>query len=245
MNRFQLTVDCSIFLKPSSQVIYQMNIVHTYGKFISVEGVEGGGKSTNIHYIANFLERKQIAFIMTREPGGTEISEAIRHLLLSPDLPAMHADTELLLMFAARAEHLHKKILPALQAGKWVLCDRFTDASYAYQGGGRGMALQKIAALETWLQGDLRPDATLLFDLEADIGLKRTQKRGAADRFEEEAIDFFNAVRKQYLQMAQDAPQRYHIIQAQYDLKTVQKQLSTTLETLLQRLSQSASVIQS
>ena len=211
-----------------------MSIVHTQGKFLTVEGVEGGGKSTNIQYIADFLENKNIPFIVTREPGGTEISEAIRHLLLSSDLPAMHSDTELLLMFAARAEHLHKKILPALQSGQWVLCDRFTDASYAYQGGGRGIALQKIATLETWVQGDLRPDATLLFDLEADIGLKRTQKRGAADRFEEEAIDFFNAVRKQYLQMAQDAPQRYHIIQAQYDLSTVQKQLARTMETLLQ-----------
>jgi dTMP kinase len=211
-----------------------MSIVHTQGKFLTVEGVEGGGKSTNIQYIADFLENKNIAFIVTREPGGTEISEAIRDLLLSSDLPAMHSDTELLLMFAARAEHLHKKILPALHSGKWVLCDRFTDASYAYQGGGRGIALQKIATLETWVQGNLRPDATLLFDLDAEIGLKRTQKRGAADRFEEEAIDFFNAVRKQYLQMAQDAPQRYHIIQAQYDLSTVQKQLATTMETLLQ-----------
>lgn len=208
----------------------------TQGKFITVEGVEGGGKSTNIQYIADFLARHDIPFIVTREPGGTEISEAIRNLLLAPDLPAMHSDTELLLMFAARAEHVHKKILPALNAGQWVICDRFTDASYAYQGGGRGIALQKIAALETWVQGDLRPDATLLFDLEADIGLKRTQKRGAADRFEQEAIDFFNAVRKQYLQMAQDAPQRYHIIQAQYDLDTVQQQLAQTLATLLQSI---------
>jgi len=219
-----------------------MDIVCTQGKFLTVEGVEGGGKSTNIQYIADFLEGKNIPFIVTREPGGTEISEAIRHLLLSPDLPAMHSDTELLLMFAARAEHLHKKIVPALEAGKWVVCDRFTDASYAYQGGGRGIALSKIAALETWVQGDLRPDATLLFDLEADIGLKRTQKRGAADRFEEEAIDFFNAVRKQYLQMASDAPQRYHIIQAQYDLDTVQKQLNTTLETLWQTVSESVTI---
>lgn len=216
-----------------------MNSVQKQGKFLTVEGVEGGGKSTNIQYIADFLTHNNIAFIVTREPGGTEISEAIRHLLLSPDLPAMHSDTELLLMFAARAEHLHKKILPALNSGKWVVCDRFTDASYAYQGGGRGIALQKIAALETWVQGDLRPDATLLFDLEADIGLKRTQKRGAADRFEEEAIDFFNAVRKQYLQMAHDAPQRYHIIQAQYDLNTVQQQLATTMEKLLQSISTS------
>lgn len=204
------------------------------GLFLSVEGVEGGGKSTNIAYIANFLESAQIPFILTREPGGTEIAEAIRALLLDPKLPAMHADTELLLMFAARAEHLQTKILPALQAGKWVVCDRFTDASYAYQGGGRGIDLQKIARLETWVQGSLRPDATLLFDLEADIGLKRTQKRGKADRFEEEAIEFFNAVRAQYLYMAKQEPQRYHIIQAQYDLAKVQQQLQETLESLLQ-----------
>ena len=204
------------------------------GLFLSVEGVEGGGKSTNITYIANFLESAQIPFILTREPGGTEIAEAIRALLLDPKLPAMHADTELLLMFAARAEHLQTKILPALQAGKWVVCDRFTDASYAYQGGGRGIDLQKIARLETWVQGSLRPDATLLFDLEADIGLKRTQKRGKADRFEEEAIEFFNAVRAQYLYMAKQEPQRYHIIQAQYDLAKVQQQLQETLESLLQ-----------
>jgi dTMP kinase len=204
------------------------------GLFLSVEGVEGGGKSTNITYIADFLESAHIPFILTREPGGTEIAEAIRELLLDPKLPAMHADTELLLMFAARAEHLQTKILPALQAGKWVVCDRFTDASYAYQGGGRGIDLQKIACLETWVQGDLRPDATLLFDLDADIGLKRTQKRGAADRFEEEAIDFFNAVRAQYLRMAEQEPQRYHIIKAQYDLPKVQQQLQQTLELLLQ-----------
>jgi dTMP kinase len=204
------------------------------GLFLSVEGVEGGGKSTNIAYIADFLESAQIPFILTREPGGTEIAEAIRELLLDPKLPAMHADTELLLMFAARAEHLQTKILPALQAGKWVVCDRFTDASYAYQGGGRGIDLQKIATLETWVQGNLRPDATLLFDLEADIGLKRTQKRGAADRFEKEAIEFFNAVRAQYLRMATQEPQRYHIIEAQYDLPKVQQQLQQTLELLLQ-----------
>lgn len=205
----------------------------TRGKFITVEGVEGGGKSTNIAYIAEQLKKLNIDFILTREPGGTEVAEAIRHVLLNTELPSMHEDTELLLMFAARAEHIQTKILPALESGKWVICDRFTDSSYAYQSGGRGIPAKKIATLETWVQGNLRPDATLLFDLDADVGLARTRIRGAADRFETEDINFFNAVRKQYLHMAKDYPERYRIVDAQQDLAGVQQQLDTILDELL------------
>ena len=203
------------------------------GKFITVEGVEGGGKSTNIAYIADQLKSAGIDYILTREPGGTEVAEAIRNILLDTELPSMHEDTELLLMFAARAEHIQKKISPALDEGKWVICDRFTDSSYAYQSGGRGIPIEKIATLETWVQGDLRPDATLLFDLDADVGLARTRIRGEADRFEKEAIDFFNAVRKQYLRMAEEHSKRYHVIDAQQDLKGVQQQLQAILDEML------------
>lgn len=203
------------------------------GKFITVEGVEGGGKSTNIAYIAAQLEKAGLEFIVTREPGGTAVAEAIRNVLLDTELPAMHSDTELLLMFAARAEHIQQKILPALDAGKWVICDRFTDSSYAYQSGGRGIPAEKIATLETWVQGDLRPDVTLLFDLDADVGLARTRIRGEADRFEQEAVDFFNAVRAMYLTMAEAHPERYRVIDAQQDLAEVQQQLQSVLDELL------------
>jgi dTMP kinase len=203
------------------------------GKFITVEGVEGGGKSTNIAFISDYLHAKNIPHLLTREPGGTAVAEEVRRVLLDKNLPGMHEDTELLLMFAARAEHLRKKILPALADGQWVISDRFTDATYAYQGGGRGISIERIAELENWVQGELRPDATLLFDLDAETGLQRTRKRGEADRFEEEAIDFFNNVRKQYLTMAEQEPQRYQVINAGQTLENVQAQLTQVMDTLL------------
>ena len=203
------------------------------GKFITVEGIEGGGKSTNIAYIAEQLDIAGIEYILTREPGGTEVAEVIRSILLDSELPTMHEDTELLLMFAARAEHLQKKILPTLATGKWVICDRFTDSSYAYQSGGRGIAIERIATLENWVQGELRPDITLLFDLDADVGLARTRIRGEADRFEKEAVDFFNAVRQHYLAMAKQHPERYRLINAQQDLPEVQQQVQKVLDELL------------
>ncbi len=203
------------------------------GVFISFEGVEGGGKTTNMQFIAQQLQQKDLPVLVTREPGGTEISEAIREILLSKELPTMHQDTELLLMFAARAEHLQKKILPALKQGVWVLCDRFTDASYAYQGGGRGIAIERIATLENWVQGECRPDYTFLFDLDAKTGLNRAKNRGETDRFEQEDIDFFNRIRAKYLQMAEQYPDRYRIINAQDDLLQVQKQLSKTFNLIL------------
>jgi dTMP kinase len=203
------------------------------GIFITFEGVEGGGKTTNIHFIAKLIEKAGKQVVLTREPGGTEVSEAIRHILLSKELPAMHQDTELLLMFAARAEHIQKKILPALAQGKWVLCDRFTDASYSYQGGGRGIALERIARLEAWVQGDFRPDYTFLFDLDAKTGLGRAKKRGEMDRFEQEDIAFFNRIRAEYLEMAKQNTKRYRIINAQHDLRQVQRQVKNMLKGIL------------
>lgn len=203
------------------------------GVFITFEGVEGGGKTTNIHFIAERLKKEGKQILVTREPGGTDVGEAIRDILLSKKLPAMHQETELLLMFAARAEHLQKKILPALAQGVWVLCDRFTDASYAYQGGGRGIEIERIATLERWVQGECRPDYTFLFDLDAKTGLSRAKNRGETDRFEQEDIDFFNRIRAKYLQMAEQHSHRYRIINAEYDLLQVQGQISEKLNVIL------------
>jgi len=202
------------------------------GIFITFEGVEGAGKTTNIEFIAEKIKQAGHQIVLTREPGGTKIGEAIRDILLSKDLPEMHHDTELLLMFAARAEHIQRVILPALHEGKWVLCDRFTDASYAYQGAGRGIDLKRIAALENWVQGELRPDYTFLFDLDAKTGLARAKRRGETDRFEQQHIDFFNKVRQQYLNLAEKNPQRFKIIHAQHDLQTVQRQISKALSEI-------------
>ncbi|MGV6808249.1 MAG: dTMP kinase, partial [bacterium] len=167
---------------------------------------------------------------ITREPGGTTVAEAIRALVLDKRLPNMHPDTELLLMFAARAEHLQKKILPALHAGQWVISDRFTDATYAYQGGGRGINTTRIAELERWTQGDVQPDLTLLLDLDVEIGLQRTRQRGDADRFEEETVTFFQRIRQHYLQRAECYPKRYRVINAAQPFRQVQQQLSQTLD---------------
>ena len=203
------------------------------GLFITVEGVEGAGKTTNIELIAEKIKAAGHNLLLTREPGGTQTGEAIREILISKELPEMHPDTELLLMFAARAEHLHRKIIPALKQGTWVLCDRFTDASYAYQGAGRGLNIEHISQLEKLVQGDLRPDYTLLFDLEADIGLGRAKSRGETDRFEQQHIDFFNRVRNQYLKMAEDDKQRYRLIHAQYDLAQVRAQVSDVIDKII------------
>jgi dTMP kinase len=205
-----------------------------HGLFISFEGVEGAGKTTNIEYIAEKIEASGQEILLTREPGGTDLGEAIRELLISKEFPEMHSTTELLLMFAARAEHLHRKIIPALEQGKWVLCDRFTDATYAYQGAGRDIDQQNIQTLENLVQGTLRPDYTFLFDIDADIGLARAKNRGETDRFEQQHLDFFNRVRSAYLKMAEENPQRYRIVNAQYDLQTVQKQIDTLLGQIIQ-----------
>lgn len=203
------------------------------GIFISFEGVEGAGKTTNIQYIAKKIKESGHDILLTREPGGTKLSEAIRELLISKDFPEMHVTTELLMMFAARSEHLNKVILPAINDGKWVLCDRFTDATYAYQGAGRGISNNTIATLETLVQGSLKPNLTFLFDLEAEIGLGRAKSRGETDRFEQQHLDFFNKVRNKYLEMAAKEKNRYRIVNAQHDLKTVQKQIDNLLLEIL------------
>jgi dTMP kinase len=200
------------------------------GKFITLEGIDGAGKSTHHGWLVDFLRRQGRDVVATREPGGTELGEKLRALLLSE---TMHLETEALLMFAARREHLEKLILPALSAGKWVVSDRFTDASYAYQGGGRGLAVEKIRALESWVQGDFAPDLTLVFDLPTDMAYERLLKTGqAADRFEQETRDFFQRVRESYLQRAGSFPARMKVIDSTRSPEEIQKTLQEIVITL-------------
>lgn len=202
------------------------------GKFITVEGTEGVGKSTNMAFVENYLKEAGIDVVVTREPGGTPLSEKIRDMLLDAKQVAICEDTELLMMFAARAQHLNELIVPALDKGIWVLCDRFTDASYAYQGGGRGIDESRIAELEQWVQGDLRPDLTLLLDMPIDEGLERAGKRSAPDRFEQERQDFFEKVRNCYLQRAKTYSERFRVIDARPAIEQVQQQITEALESL-------------
>lgn len=205
------------------------------GLFITLEGPEGAGKSTNREYLAQRLRDHGLDVVLTREPGGTPLAERIRELLLTPADEPMGSDTELLLMFAARAQHLAEVIRPALKRGAVVLCDRFTDATYAYQGGGRGLSFQRIEQLETFVQGDMRPDLTLIFDLPVEIGLSRAAARGRLDRFEQEGLGFFEAVRSAYLDRARQVPQRYRVIDAGQSLPMVQRALDALLPELLER----------
>jgi len=202
------------------------------GRFITLEGGEGAGKSTNMDYVAQRLRAAGIRVTVTREPGGTPLAESIRGLLLDPANTAMHADTELLLMFAARAQHLQELVLPALARGEWVLCDRFTDATYAYQGGGRQLDMQRIGQLESWVQGGFQPHRTLLFDLPVEVGLQRAGERGGLDRFEQEKAAFFERVRRVYLKRARAFPQRFRVIDAGLDLAGVQAQLDPVVDEL-------------
>jgi dTMP kinase len=203
------------------------------GLFITVEGIEGVGKTTNLEYLQQLITAAGKELVVTREPGGTPLGEAIRDLLLDPQYKGMNADCELQLMFAARAEHLDKVIRPAIEAGRWVLCDRFTDATYAYQGGGRGLDTGRIAALEQLVQGDFRPDLTLLLDVPVEIGLARAGSRSAPDRFEQEQVDFFERVRQAYLAMARDHDGRYRVIDAGRSITRVQEQLAEVLRQFL------------
>ncbi len=202
------------------------------GRFITVEGGEGAGKSSNLSFIRQLLEAAGRSVVFTREPGGTPLGEEIRQLLLGHQHTGMADDTELLLMFAARAEHLQRKILPALQAGNWVLCDRFTDASYAYQGVGRGIERDRIALLEQFVQGNLRPDLTLLLDLPVELGLARAGERSSPDRFESEARAFFDKVRQGYLQIAAREPERVKVIDAAPALEQVQRQIEAVIRII-------------
>jgi dTMP kinase len=200
------------------------------GRFITVEGIEGVGKTTNIDFIHAQLQAAGRDVVVTREPGGTPLGEAIRGLLLDPAYTGMDSTCELQLMFAARAEHLASVVLPALEKGQWVLCDRFTDATYAYQGGGRGIDTGVIARLEALVQEDFRPDLTLLLDVPVEVGLARAGKRGALDRFEQEKVSFFERVRKSYLEMAESSPDRYRVVDASLPLDDVQRQIATILQ---------------
>ena len=203
------------------------------GLFITVEGGEGVGKSTNMAFLEDFLRRNGVELVVTREPGGTRLGEDIRQLLLEVRDEQVSPQTELLLMFAARAQHIKERIEPALAAGKWVLCDRFTDATYAYQCGGRGVAVETVRTLETLVQGALRPDCTLLLDVSVSTGMARARERGELDRFEREAVDFFERVRAMYLHLAQESSGRYRIIDAGVPLEQVQEQLLKVCRELL------------
>jgi len=203
------------------------------GLFITVEGGEGVGKSTNMAYIENCLRDSGIDLQVTREPGGTALGEELRQLLLQVREQSVSATTELLLIFAARAQHLEELIEPALAAGRWVLCDRFTDATYAYQSGGRGIDAATVRSLEKLVLGALRPDCTLLLDAPVDVGMARARGRGELDRFEREEIDFFERVRATYLRLAQDGEGRYRVIDASQPLEDVQQQIHKVCRDLL------------
>lgn len=203
------------------------------GKFITIEGVEGVGKSTNVETIKEFLAAKNIEFIVTREPGGTLIAEKIRTLLLELNEERLCELSELFLVFAARAQHIETLIKPALEKGSWVLCDRFTDATYAYQGAGRGLSSDTIAALESLAQGSLRPDLTLILDLDPEVGLTRAKNRGELDRFEREKIGFFQNVRACYLSIAEREPARCKIIDASQSIDQVRSNVTDSLKAFI------------
>lgn len=199
------------------------------GRFITLEGIDGAGKSSHIAHLAELLRARGHRTSVTREPGGTELGEQLRDLLLHRQ---MHADTELMLMFAARCEHINARILPLLDAGEWVVCDRFTDASYAYQGGGRGIPVERLATLEAWVQRGFRPDLTLLFDLDPKIALARRSAERNADRFEAETLAFFIRVREAYLERASAEPQRFRIIDSALPLAEVQAKVEQALASV-------------
>ena len=195
------------------------------GRFLTIEGVDGAGKSTQLPRIERWLRERGIETFVTREPGGTPFGESLRALLLDPRFTGMSPMAELLVMFAARAEHLQKRIVPALAGGVWVLCERFTDATFAYQGGGRDIDPGRIGALEEAVQGDMRPDLVVVLDLPIEVGLARSAKRSAADRFEREDVEFFRRVQEVYLERARKHPERYAVIDARADEKTVTEHL--------------------
>lgn len=203
------------------------------GKFLTIEGVEGVGKSTNLHSIEQILKTENIDFIATREPGGTLIAEKIRTLLLEHHEEKLCELSELLLVFAARAQHIETVIKPALEKGIWVLCDRFTDATYAYQGGGRGLSASAISQLENLSQGSLRPDFTLILDLDPEIGLARAKNRGELDRFEVEKMGFFQKVRAAYIEISKREPERCKVVDASRSISAVSNDVSEYLMTFI------------
>lgn len=201
------------------------------GRFITLEGIDGAGKSTQLLWLNEYLQKQGQEVLVTREPGGTPLGEELRALLLD-DQQLMHAETEALLMFAARREHLDKVILPALGRGNWVISDRFTDASFAYQGGGRQVEISRLEALEQWVQGDLQPDLTLYLDVPVELGRVRVSRIKSADRFETEQAEFFQRVREAYLERAQKYPERIHLIDATQSLPAVQAEMQHILDSM-------------
>ncbi len=203
------------------------------GKFLTIEGTEGVGKSTNLAFVRDWLQAKGIEVVVTREPGGTPLAEEIRALLLAKRAEAVDETAELLLVFAARAQHIAQIIRPALARGAWVLSDRFTDATFAYQGGGRGLSVGTISQLETLVQGELRPDLTLILDIDVELGLNRARQRGELDRFESETIGFFERVRAAYRARAEARSDHYAVINAGQELVAVQADIKKVLSGLL------------
>lgn len=199
-------------------------------RFITLDGIDGAGKSTNLAVMKAWFEKHQLPVLFTREPGGTPAGEALREILLNP-ATQVSLRTETLLMFAARQQHLETVILPALKNGTHVVSDRFTDATFAYQGGGRGVSLQDIATLECWVQGDFRPDLTLLLDVPLEVSMARIKQTREKDRFEQEEAEFFNRVREVYLQRANEQPERYAVIDSSQSLDAVKNQIETALDS--------------
>ena len=200
------------------------------GKFITLEGTEGVGKTTNLEFIRSWLEARQVPLLVTREPGGTPLAEEVRELLLAKREESVDATAELLLVFAARAQHLNTVIAPALSEGKWVLCDRFTDATYAYQGAGRGLSLEVISSLESLVQQSLQPDLTIVLDIDVETGLQRAGERAELDRFESEQVEFFHRVRAGYRARVESCPERYRVVDAGQPLQDVQGDITRILE---------------
>ncbi len=203
------------------------------GKFITLEGSEGVGKTTSLNFIRDYIQSKGHKVLVTREPGGTPLAEDLRALLLTNRKEKVEADAELLLMFAARCQHVNQIIRPALDSGTWVLSDRFVDASYAYQGGGRGIEFDRIKQIEQWALSGFTPDLTLLLDMSVEEGMARTRLRGAPDRFESEKMDFYQKIRNAYLQRAKQEPGRIHIINAAPEIEKVQSAIRLLLREQL------------
>jgi dTMP kinase len=199
------------------------------GKFITFEGIDGAGKSTHIAFVADCLRARDVNVVVTREPGGTTLGEKLREILLHE---RMHLETEALLMFAARREHIAQVIDPALAQGQWVISDRFTDASFAYQGGGRKLSMEKLAALENWVHPYLQPDLTFLFDVPLEVARARLDAAREPDKFEQEKAEFFAATRAAYLGRAQQFPQRFRVIDSTQSIESIQKQLKEILLTI-------------
>jgi len=201
-------------------------------RFITFEGIDGAGKSTHIAFVADYLRQHGVQLVSSREPGGTSLGETLREVLLHEK---MHLETEALLMFASRREHVAQVIAPALARSEWVISDRFSDASFAYQGGGRGMALSKLEQLEAWVHPDLQPDLTLLFDVPLDVARARLDATRELDKFEQEKADFFAATRKEYLRRAAQFPARFRVIDSTQSIAAIQVELAALLDNLLEK----------